>query len=93
MALKDYAVPPSPCPFCGAVLEFASGSEGKPEPGVITICIKCAEVLEFDQSMKVIPVRQETLDKLSVDELIQVRNVRYAVLVVRRKVAQKNKSE
>ena len=46
--------PPDCCPACGYVFELAStvsGEEVKPQPGDVTICFGCADVLVFGPDM------------------------------------------
>lgn len=38
------------CPYCGLKLTTATGV-GVPEPGGITLCIRCAGVMEFTADM------------------------------------------
>jgi hypothetical protein len=43
------------CPGCGYVFELASavnGNEVRPEPGDVTICFACADVLVFGPDMR-----------------------------------------
>jgi len=44
---------PSPCPYCGHLLELASGRPGtRPVPGSLSVCIRCGEISQFDSDMK-----------------------------------------
>jgi hypothetical protein len=45
------------CPTCESMLDGATATDGKttqPQPGDITICAYCTEVLEFTNNMKFI---------------------------------------
>jgi hypothetical protein len=57
-------MPPSPCPKCTTVLDGAGDPLGRnaPKPGDFTVCLFCAEVLQYDRQMQLqIATRQEIL--------------------------------
>lgn len=63
-------LPEDRCPICGYVLDAASPMPGNrrptPQPGDITLCFGCGEVLWFDAQMKHVrfpPERVATLDR------------------------------
>ncbi len=52
------------CPFCGVKLDEATcveNNQSEPGPGDISICMYCAEILEFDANMQ---LKQATLSTL-----------------------------
>ena len=51
--MKSHVVPKSQCPFCGYQFDLSSGisTTRRPNTGDPTICIKCAEVLIFDEQL------------------------------------------
>lgn len=57
---ETHKTPESPCPYCGYVLDAATGG-GVPEPGDVTICIQCIEFGVLDENLK---VRKPTADEL-----------------------------
>lgn len=52
---ESFEVPKTECPYCGKVNDLASSFKGKekPEPGDISICIKCAGILVFDEELRI----------------------------------------
>jgi hypothetical protein len=46
-------MPHSACPCCGKRFECASGIgyDGKPRAGSLSICVRCAELLIFDEGL------------------------------------------
>jgi len=70
---KTTRVPLAICPRCGYILDAATATEfnpeASPEPGDVTICVKCRSVLIFDA--KLIP-RKPTHEELGeiIDALI-----------------------
>lgn len=57
-------VPTSACGRCGQVLDHATGPDHDaiPEPGDITLCIRCGTVHRFGPDMELIPLTREELD-------------------------------
>lgn len=52
-------LPYDTCPYCNHRLDAVSGvtekggdDPGKPDPGSLSVCISCAQVLIFDDTMK-----------------------------------------
>lgn len=64
----DFIVPREFCPYCLSELNRAVATFGTnaPKPGDFTICVYCAEVLEFDEKLK--PVRPTNLEKDFADD-------------------------
>jgi hypothetical protein len=53
--IKTTRVPATVCPGCGYKLDAASSMDGgdhTPQPGSPTLCLKCGELLIFDESLK-----------------------------------------
>lgn len=47
-------IPPVRCPYCDYELDTATNADGsgaKPRAGDLTVCLSCAQVLEFDASL------------------------------------------
>jgi hypothetical protein len=54
--LRDTRVPESLCPFCGQRLDSAiaadpANPDAQPDPGDVTICISCAQILVFTDDL------------------------------------------
>ena len=49
--VNNTRVPAVHCPYCGLKLDCASGV-GPPQPGRITLCIRCAGVMEFTSDLR-----------------------------------------
>jgi hypothetical protein len=65
--VKDTLVRPSKCPTCGKMLNAAMSVEGNhsPSPGMITVCVYCAEILTYDPAMR--------LQKPTVKEFLEIQ--------------------
>lgn len=54
--MTDHIMPASNCPACGHRFDRAASATGKddgPQPHDFTVCIQCAEILIFDDELKV----------------------------------------
>jgi hypothetical protein len=51
---EDHHIPQSHCLSCGEVLDGATcvGSDNKPSPGDVFVCIECGHIMAFDQGLK-----------------------------------------
>ena len=61
---------PDKCPTCKNKLNAATsidGEEAKPEPNDITICVNCAQVLRFDDALKLCIMTVDDFDNLPSD--------------------------
>ena len=72
---------PGKCPACGAKLDAATSPDGRatPVPGDVSICIKCATVLEFDDSLSVILLTEETRSELPEEVWAEITSMRFMV--------------
>lgn len=52
--MKETRVPTCRCPYCDTLLDAATPAEGDavPEPGDLSVCIKCASPLVFDGHLR-----------------------------------------
>lgn len=62
-------LPLSPCPKCGSPNDAATSCDetdpeekARPVPGDVTVCIRCAAILQFTETMAVKEVQLEELD-------------------------------
>jgi len=68
-------MPQTACPVCSTKLDAATdpdGTDALPKVGDITICLHCAEVMEFGADMLPVRIRDETLESLSGDMLMEI---------------------
>lgn len=71
--MKTHQVPQSKCPMCGHVFNLASGfGDAKPEPGDLSVCIKCACVLRFDDTLQLVDLSTQELEALPVETRTQL---------------------
>jgi hypothetical protein len=78
--MKDWHVPPSPCPWCGEDLTAASGVNhpNNPEPGDCTICIYCAGWCIFDEQLLLRKPTSE--EQAEIDSIHEAQLAQAAVL-------------
>ena len=62
-------IKPSICPTCGKILDAVSAEDGtgSPEPGDITVCFYCGEILNFSDDMILEKISQELIDSFEKD--------------------------
>ena len=63
---------PCRCPACSALLDATTGP-GAPEPGDVSLCATCGEVLRFDDAVKIAAV---DLNALANDPSTSAQNLR-----------------
>lgn len=64
------------CPHCKAILNgFTAVSEEdiKPSCGDVSVCDICHEILEFNESLNLIPVTSETLDHFDLRDIQKMK--------------------
>lgn len=74
------------CPNCNHQLDAAtalSGEDVKPKKGDITICINCAEILQFDKNIRPVKLTGMTLDALPADVFQQVAKARSTLIAMK----------
>ena len=69
-----FKLPPDKCPWCGKVVNAASGvgSRSAPRPGDFSVCDRCGEVLRFGSDLKLARAPTNWRDVLDPD---QVRSI------------------
>lgn len=73
-------VPPNRC-TCGSLLDCASAAPGVngtswnavPEPGSLTVCIRCGQLYEFDEVMNLKPRQLSELPAEVQKEILRVK--------------------
>ena len=63
---------PDYCPKCGLLCDAVSDPEdpdSKPQQGDISICFKCAAILEFDKNLKLKVCSEDKINSLDEDTL------------------------
>lgn len=70
------------CPSCNTELDSVSSinTDEKPEPGSITVCIECAEILEFNNDLHLVKLSPLTLDSFDQDLFDQVIALRKLII-------------
>lgn len=84
-ASVDVPAPPTypahPCPHCKKVLNAATGIDHGlyPKPGDLTICIGCAECLQFGENLTLIKPSEDTMRALPHDVKVALEKGRKQV--------------
>ncbi len=63
------------CPHCGHDLDAHSGKNGAPDPGDISICFYCGELIVFSEYLSLIKCSEEYLTQIDEETLTTVRNI------------------
>jgi len=77
---NEYEMPEAACPACGAVFDRASGSGSKPEPGSLSICIRCAAMLQFTSTLELAELTAAEFLELPDDVQRELRRISAAVV-------------
>jgi hypothetical protein len=66
---RDVKLKDQRCPQCAELLDGATamGEDAVPEPGDISVCCYCAEILQFDAAMHLVKCPEEALAKLDTE--------------------------
>ena len=66
---------PSPCPSCGYEMDAATAAfeDVRPKPGDVSVCLKCAALLEFAEDMTFAPANTGRLDLETLEQLAEVQ--------------------
>ena len=84
--MEPFRVPASACPECGYVMDAASVADGaprRPEPGDVTLCIKCAAVAVFDDALHLRKPARSEWRKYSPEIRRELERARRAILKMR----------
>ena len=63
------------CPTCGYKSDAASNIDDEslvPTPGDLSICINCADYLEYDAELKLIRIQESTIESMTDDNLAEM---------------------
>jgi hypothetical protein len=83
-------VPDSACLNCGKPMNMLGTGdpniEAKPEPGDVTVCIKCGAVMKLDQNLRPRGMSDQEMDELVADRewMDEVAKMVHAVQFVRK---------
>jgi len=78
--------PVSRCPFCGYRSEAASApGDASPEPGHIAVCISCASVLMFDDSLQLRAMTQTEFADLHPDNRKEILLIQRGIRMLDRR--------
>lgn len=76
-------VPPSPCPYCGKVLDGASNYAAEtPSPGDLSVCAYCAGLCQFTAALALERLPDAAFEALPVDIQTAVREHQDAIRAV-----------
>jgi hypothetical protein len=81
-----HTMPETPCPACGAVFDAASGDDCRPEPGALSICIRCAAMLQFTSTLGLVELTAAEFLELPDDVQSELRQISAAVVTAGAKV-------
>jgi hypothetical protein len=90
---KPHRVPVSKCPECQRAAPYATACTDEdapdkaPEPGDVTVCMKCAALLQYDAAMQLVPLPIAEAVELDLDIWFRIIALQQAV---RQKNAQRN---
>lgn len=71
------------CPHCNHTLDAATNLEDenlKPRKDDLTICINCAEILQFDKNIRPVKLKGMTLDTIPQDTMNELLTIRKAII-------------
>lgn len=64
-------LPVDHCPACGTLLDAASGVRGEdiiPGPGDLSVCIRCGQMLIFNQRLRLRKATEKDLEELLIQD-------------------------
>jgi hypothetical protein len=76
--IVDYSVPPGRCPYCDAKLDRAGRLERDrgPQPGDLSVCIHCAQPMQFDQQLRLTKISDAHLKIIMKEDPMFARELR-----------------
>lgn len=70
MIIGSHHTPKTVCPFCGEVLDMATGFGSKsPKPGDISVCVQCHSWLRFTEDLTLRPFEEADLKDVDPETL------------------------
>ena len=60
--LHTSRVPECACPHCGVLFDAATGFAEQARPGCMAVCVKCGEINQFDDALRL--VKADPMDAL-----------------------------
>lgn len=89
---QPHILPIDHCPWCGAESDRAGNvnDTGSPESGDVSICLRCASSLQFDENMRLAKITDSELrERLDADVYALFMRTRRAILEMDRSNAGK----
>jgi hypothetical protein len=85
MSAHIFALPSSRCPQCGNLLEVCGSNSisSPPNVGDLTLCVHCAELLEFGEGLRIQALNPQRLSQIQAESPDT-----YAELMQRQKAVQ-----
>lgn len=83
-------LPEGSCPSCGFIFDAATSlekPEARPQPGDVSVCIRCATVTEFAADFSLRKVSHDEFQSLPID----IQNILYKTIISIRTVNSKRK--
>jgi len=83
---EDYSVKPFRCPSCRHEMHQAMSTNNQstpPEPGDVTICIRCAALLKFNSTMGVRLLRRAEMRRLRHSQKFDWAKIEFIQRVIR----------
>ena len=78
--------PDARCPYCNKVLNAATHlDDGVPSPNDFSICVGCANMLRYDDELRLRKFSKAEWDALTADEQSEIRAIRALVQAHRAK--------
>jgi len=69
---------PQECPYCGYHIDAAtcvSDSHARPIAGDLTLCMRCAGLLEFNNAGRIVPKNERDIEPEQLREIQRVQSV------------------
>jgi hypothetical protein len=87
---KTVETPESACPKCGTKFNRATSATGghTPTAGDFTICLACAEILQFRDDLSVEPIPDAIIEAMESEALIELHRVQATIrlFIAKRKI-------
>jgi len=65
----EHLTPVQRCPVCGHLLDRTAGGAERPKEGDVTVCVSCAEPLQFGAGLLLVRAEPKGLDEITRAEI------------------------